>query len=190
MDAIDAVIRDFLENERGGAPALPQALTAEELRSFVLEELDEAGYQKVLGKVLGSPENQALVTKAREIVAAMDPGISETVPKRALEKAKALVGGKAVSCPHCGKPITPFKRPLKTQQGVNLTWLAAALLCFALSFIFHRYFIQCVAAALVLAAKWIANSRATRTQILIYKALSDEPVSRHSGHLHQPSSRL
>src|SRR3989338_990213 len=111
MDNIDSTLKTWLEKETAKRPLSHEALSAEELYSFIADELDEARYKEVFAKIRGSEENQALVAKARE-----------------------LVGAKTALCPHCRKPITPFKTPLKTQRLLNFVWLAAAVLFFAASF--------------------------------------------------------
>ncbi len=189
MDNIDSTLKTWLENETAKRPPSDDALSTEELYSFIADELDEACYREVFAKIRGSAENQALVAKAREMLASADTG-EAVVPLAPLAKAKALVGAKTALCPHCRKPITPFKTPLKTQRLLNFVWLAAAMLCFGLSFAFKRYFFQCLVAAALLGVKWIVDARAIKTQILIYKALSDDTPERHSRDLHRHSGRL
>src|SRR3989338_5401815 len=127
MDNIDSTLKTWLEKETAKRPLSHEALSAEELYSFIADELDEARYKEVFAKIRGSEENRARVAKAREILASADTG-EAAVPPASLAKAKALVGAKTALCPHCRKPITPFKTPLKTQRLLNFVWLAAAVL--------------------------------------------------------------
>lgn len=101
----------------------------------------------------------------------------ESVPPELVARAKDLVSRRAAGsaeCPHCGKPITPFKKPLSQQKILNGVWLGLAVVSFLLSFAFPGYFVQCVAAGLLFGIKWAVDSKNTRTQILIYKALREE----------------
>ena len=101
---------------------------------------------------------------------------NEEVPKAILDRVKKFkppVAGP--SCPHCGKPLTAFKKPLASQRLWNAVWMSAALVSFALSFALPRYFFQFIAMAVLSGVKWIVDRRATKTQILIYKALQEDP---------------
>jgi hypothetical protein len=117
-------------------------------------------------------------------------------PPEFVTRAKGLVPQRVTGsgeCPHCGKPITPFKKPLAQQRILNGIWLVLAAVSFLLSFAFPGYFVQCVAASLLFGVKWAVDSKNTRTQILIYKALREEgeaggssrikDLHRHSTHL-------
>ena len=117
-------------------------------------------------------------------------GQTREVPADLVQKAKDLVPGPrpSAACPHCGKPITPFKKA-PAQARWNLLWLAAAGVSFALSFAVPRYFVQFLVVTLVCAFKWIVERRAMKTQILIYKALSEGEGSEGS-RLHRHASRL
>lgn len=46
-------------------------------------------------------------------------------------------------------------------------WFAAAAAAFLCSFLFPRYFLQCLTAAILLGIKWIAESENARTLILV-----------------------
>ena len=107
---------------------------------------------------------------------------NEKVPTALLNRVKKFkLQGPGPLCPHCGKPITSFKKPLAGQRLWNIAWASSAALSFLLSFLFHRYFFQFVALTVLFGVKWIVDQRATKTQILIYKALQEEAA---------PSSRL
>ena len=112
-------------------------------------------------------------------------------PSEWVERAKNLFPKPAtVQCPYCRKPITPFKKPLKTQTLTNLLWLVLSVVSFAGSFVYRRYFFQCLALALFFGIKWAIDLRSTKTQILIYKALKDEDPGVHSRDLHKSSTHL
>jgi hypothetical protein len=104
-------------------------------------------------------------------------GVSEgpEVPRALKDRAKDLFKEKhRAECPHCGKAITPFKKPVKRMALVNFLWLGLSAAGFGLSFMFPHYFMQCLALGVLAGAKWIADQRALKTQILIYKALQEE----------------
>ena len=114
---------------------------------------------------------------------------AEKVPEAALRKAKDLMKGGMV-CPHCGKPITPFKKPLTRQMLWNGLWLGLAVTMFLASFLFRPYFFQFLVLTLLFGFKWILERRSMKTQILIYKALQEEGGGSRLKDLHQHASRL
>ena len=77
----------------------------------------------------------------------------EQAPQDALKRAKDIVSVKSVAQSRA--------RALKR----NL-WLAATIIAFILSFVVPRYFLQFLAAALILGMKWIAESEQLRTLII------------------------
>ncbi len=113
-------------------------------------------------------------------------------PESAVNRAKALVGSKGatLSCPHCHKSITPYKSPLSQQKILGWVWLGLALTGFGASFIFKAYFFQCLVVALIFAFKFIIDRKQTKTQILVYKTLSEEVAPRRHLDLHKEESRL
>ena len=117
-------------------------------------------------------------------------GENRPVPPELVRRAKELMPetGPSANCPHCGKRITPFKKPPQAQKW-NVLWLLAGAAAFILSFAFARYFLQFLAVALFCGFKWALDRRALKTQILIYRALQeDDAAGQHR--LHTPSSRL
>ncbi len=99
--------------------------------------------------------------------------------------------GNDIACPHCGKKITSFKKPLSRQYLWNALWLVTAAAGLGLSFVFKRYFLQFLVVSLLAGFKWIVDQKAMKTQILIYKALKEESESpSRSRDLHQHSTRL
>ena len=98
----------------------------------------------------------------------------ENPPAEWVNDAKKLFPKPAsIQCPYCRKPITPFKKPLQNQNLANFLWLALSASAFLSSFVYRRYFFQCLALALFLGIKWAVDQKSTKTQILIYKALKD-----------------
>ena len=119
-----------------------------------------------------------------------EPGSGEP-PLEWIQEAKNLFPKPVIiQCPYCRKPITPFKRPLKTQNLINLLWLALSAVSFLCSFVARGYFFQCLALALFFGIKWAVDQKATKTQILIYKALKDDETATHHRDLHNKASHL
>ena len=118
-------------------------------------------------------------------------GENREVPTELVQQAKDLIPAArpGAVCPHCGKPVTPFKRSPKAQKAWNALWLIASAGSFALSFAFPRYFFQLLVATLLCGVKWIVENRVMKTQILIYKALSEGEGPEQS-RLHRHASRL
>jgi|GEM_PF-625911 len=56
--------------------------------------------------------------------------------------------------------------PAKRKNQKNI-WLLATIGAFGLSFVFPRYFLQCLTATIILGIKWIAESENMRTLILV-----------------------
>ncbi len=65
--------------------------------------------------------------------------------------------------------IREIKRKLLTRLKDN-RWLIGALITLALSFIFSKYFLQFLAACLLMGAKWIIDAKTTKMLILIHEA--------------------
>ncbi|MDD5421947.1 MAG: hypothetical protein WC592_02280 [Candidatus Omnitrophota bacterium] len=63
----------------------------------------------------------------------------------------------------------PKKRKGNIMNRINLYFVLAAI-SFALSFAVPRYFLQLLAATLLLGAKWIADSKTTKMLVMIHEA--------------------
>lgn len=107
---------------------------------------------------------------------------NENVPSELIAKVKGLFPGTGrLSCPHCGKSITPFKAPLAKQKMKNALWAFLALATFAGSFLAPKYFFQFLAAFLFFGFRWIMDRRSTKTQIFVYKILKDGEFAEAEG---------
>lgn len=199
MDKIDLALKDFLESAikasadlRGSAApnrasASVEYPSTEDLCRFIRDELETIELERMLNHLKTHPEDEILVTQARELSSRLQEAESEKAPAASVRRAQGLMGHvPTLQCPHCGKPITPFKQPFKRQRFWNGLWLTLGILAFALSFLIPRYFFQYLAAALLFGIKWIVDQRAQKTKILIYKALQSEE---HQS-LHRISSHL
>ena len=187
MDKIDQAIKDYLVRNRGvrfGRRDKGLYPSTEEFYSFIADELEGAELERMLSHLAIHPEDQELVSKARELLKSERESERTEVPIELSRKVKNLVSGTAkLMCPHCGKAITPFKRPPQRQVFWNLLWMGAGAVSFILSFVFHRYFLQFLALGLFFGMKWVVDQKATKTQIMIYKALEqDQEKPSHSGH--------
>ena len=148
---------DFCRFLTGAAPAEEEARMLEHLKHHAEDEIFVAGTRGLLEN-LGESEKEA-------------------VPAELLRRASALAPKTApLSCPHCRRAITPFKRPVAHQKVLNALWLLAGAGFFTNSFFMPRYFIQWTVLGALCAMKWIVDTKATKTQILVYKALSEESV--------------
>ena len=73
--------------------------------------------------------------------------------------------------------------PIKHGKYRNL-WLLATIIAFLTSFLFPRYFLQCLVATILLGIKWIMESENMRTLILVidswrrHEHNSDEEIAR------------
>ena len=170
-----------LANLQAGHPPQRRPITMEEVQAIT----------KVMDCKCDSPRD-AKQRKAEKMLMAQGEGLeSGDPPLEWVQEAKNLFPKPAsVRCPYCMKPITPFKKPLKTQNLINFLWLVLAAAAFAGSFVYRRYFFQCLALALFFGIKWVIDIKLTRTQILIYKALKDEDPGVHSRDLHKSSTHL
>ena len=194
-DKIELLIKKYLEGQakqltgRRENVNYPSSL---DLYHYLNEELEGAELERMLGFLKNNEEGQELVIRAREIMQDQDEWEKETVSPDMVKKAKALMSSNtknSVPCPHCGKPITPFKKPPSSQKWTNFAWLVLAIGSLALSFVFHHYFIQFLVVTALAGMKYIVEMRASKTQILIYKALTGEHGPEQH-RLHQHSSRL
>jgi anti-sigma factor RsiW len=85
--------------------------------------------------------------------------------------ASSAALAKAIAASHV-KPRRNAKRHL---------WLGAAIIAFAASFVFPRYFLQCLVATILLGIKWIAESENMRTMILVLDSWRRHGHGRESG---------
>src|SRR3989338_1098015 len=183
MDELDKQIKSYFQSEmpalstRGhGTPP-----TAEEFYLFIMDRLDGKAMSAFLAYLRGNSDAQRMVREARKLLETENSSERQMVPQDWMERVKALnLGHSSALCPHCRKPITPFRRPIGKQKLQSALWLLSSTTAFLASFYFHRYFYQCLALALFCGIKWIMDRRAIKSQILIYKALKDDNESAHT----------
>jgi hypothetical protein len=195
MDKLETELKNFFLKKRtdllkGAERASAAYPDATDLYLFVMDRLEGQALRRMLDYLKSHPDEQALVAQARELAEHSEEIEKEKVSLKAIQKAKSLVAAqKSPLCPHCGKPVTVFKKPLLRQRLENSGWLLGAVAAFGLSFVFKRYFMQCLVLALLAAVKWIVDERATRTRVMIYKALKEDS-SDESKDLHRTAGRL
>ncbi|MBI3253082.1 MAG: hypothetical protein HYZ52_07255 [Candidatus Omnitrophica bacterium] len=119
----------------------------------------------------GAGGDAAFARKIRGLVENLDEAGKEKIPRELVEAAKRLGG----------------RKPAARRRLSNFLWAGFSVVMFAFSFLFRRYFLQCLALAVVSGIKWIVDQRVTKTQIMIYKALETEEKE---GERHRLSSHL
>lgn len=193
MDKLDLEVKAYLESARRLLPArdrLEVYPSVEDYYRFVTDSFEGPALERMLGHLRDHPEAQELVRTARMLLAASGEAEREKVPPAAMRTAQKLVGGMPpVKCPHCGQAITPFKKPLVAQKIWTFVWGAGAGVSLIISFVFPYRFMQFLVLTLLFGVKWIVDQRAQKTQILVYKALSESATTPHE-HLHQSDSHL
>jgi len=111
--------------------------------------------------------------------------LGDAAPQSLRQQEYACLGSAHVNCPRFvrGVHLMVEAGPASAEAGVRLTpAILAALLVlaasFALSFVLRRYFMQCLAVSVLCGVKAVVEMRALKTQVLIYKALSEERSDR------------
>lgn len=194
MDSVDVKLKEYLEKERQrfGMGQRDLCPATEDFYQFIMDELKGERLEKMLRHLRSCAQDQELVIKARQLLGDEAAAQGQKVPSGLIQTTKDLFRkATQLSCPHCGKAITPFKKSPQKQFWLNGVWLCLAVTSFLLSFVFRRYFFQCLAVAVLFGVKWIVDQKAVKTQILIYKALTEgEGKAVDSKDLHRISSHL
>ncbi len=178
MDKLDTIIKDYLEEKR--RPMLGQRPvtgypTTEDLYRFIAEDLRGEELRRMLDHLTRSAEDTELVRGARALLGKTQEAQRVEVPAELVRRAKALFPDKP-------KATGPGSR--------RYLWLGLAVAAFALSFVWPRYFFQCLVLTLLFGAKWIADERAAKTQVLIFKALRQDEEPSDSKDWHRTQGRL
>ncbi len=159
-----------------------KAPSVEALCDYLTGRLDAKSHEEVARYFEEHPDETFFIEKAKELLSSKSSQEDMAVPEEWVERAKNLMkknqAQNKARCPHCGGAITPFKKPLGSQRFLIVLWSALALTAFTLSFVIRHYFVQWTALALVFAVKAMIDQRSAKTQILIYKALSEEQGQR------------
>jgi hypothetical protein len=162
---------------------------AGQIYRYLNEELSGVELTAFLEALKKDVQLQETVLKARELLLNEHEAESQAVPAPWLKSVLAMKRppARGAVCPHCGKTITPFKTPPRSRRWKNLFWVSGMILAFCLSFFLRRYFMQCLAVSVLCGVKAVVEMRALKTQVLIYKALSDgDPGQQHRLQPHAP----
>jgi hypothetical protein len=178
MDHTERLLREYLQEMRLSASNRSTLRDFPDTEDFVLycqDELEGEALVRFERCLTSDRRVQDMVLEAKRLMEEELP--EQEIPAGLVEKAKRLVknSGQSAPCPHCGKHITPFKRPTANQKWTNLLWLLLTVISFALSFVFRRYFMQFLALTVIAGVRWAVEMRASKTQIMIYRALSEDP---------------
>ena len=189
MDKLDQQIKALLQEEYQARLLKNrdrQAPAFLDFYGFIVNELDEKRSASVLLYLQNNPEAQEFIQRARLLLKEQPSATLQEVPRDWIASAKKLAAKKDLSCPHCGKGITSFKKPLSKQKMISMSMIVLAVAAFGLSFVFKRYFLQFLALTIIFAFKYIVDQKAIKTQILVYKALEDQGISQQSSESRLP----
>ncbi len=194
MDIIDNEIKKYIASDRASAGLGRRSIeaypTAQDLYLFLTDQMAPEELARMIDHLKGHEDDQVFVASVRGLISRMSEAESQEVPLEVLAKAKLLVPGKGTaSCPYCHKTITPFKKPLARQKLINALWLLGGAALFSLSFFDRMHFVQWTVFGALCILKWIMDQRITKTQIMVYKALSEETPEK-TRHLHRQDSHL
>lgn len=134
-------------------------LDEKELSSYLDEDLDEAGRMRIERHLAECRQCLDLLMVAYD---AQRPSAS-----RLRRIARTILNILRVS----------GRRGRVEKKKSGLKWLLAALCLFALSFILKRFFLQFLAAAVVLGFKWVMEGEGARKAIMIFKGIKNEETS-------------
>jgi len=91
--------------------------------------------------------------------------------------------GNKQKCPPLLKEKIKTRLGLRQRKGrAELKWLFGALILFALSFVFKRYFLQFLVGAAVLGIKWAMEGEGAKRAVMIFKGIekSEKKIERKS----------
>ncbi len=177
MDNVEILLKKYFKEKNQlslDRKATGVVLDEEDFVLYCQDRLEGASLERFQSFLTANRWAQDMVLEARGLMEEELP--ERQIPAGLTERAKRLMRGSlpVAPCPHCGRSITPFKRPASRQKWENLFWLVVMLGSFTLSFVFRRYFMQFLVLTLLAGFKWVMEMRASKTQIMIYRALSEE----------------
>ena len=178
MDKLDKQILAYLKEEYESRLLSRENASAPEfhdLYSYLINDSDEQRSAEIIAYLQNNPEAQAFIRTARQLMEELSSAPeAKDIPAEWIRSAKNLSAPKKdISCPHCGKGISAFKKPLSSQKIANLCLLLLTISAFVLSFVFKRYFFQFLVLTLLFGFKWIIDQKNAKTQILVYKAITE-----------------
>ncbi|MFH1245904.1 MAG: hypothetical protein V1662_05390 [Candidatus Omnitrophota bacterium] len=121
-----------------------------ELMDYLEKRLSLSKREQIIDHISGCQGCLSMVELAQR--AENEPPVFSASPARMVTRAKKLA------------------LPVSCRRGSQYKWLILAVVPFALSFIFPRYFLQFLIAAVILGLKWVFDTAASRTLIMVYDA--------------------
>jgi hypothetical protein len=182
-DPIDRKLTDYLSRAPLGGRTL--GLSAEDCYRYLAGEMEGGELERFLKALRSDHDAQELLAAASKV-----PPDAPQAPASLRKKAKSLWRAPKALCPHCGKAVTALKKPLGPQTAVLAACAAGLVLFFGLSFVFPRYFMQLLLLAGLCGFKAIVDLKTVKTQILVYKAMSEVSTQTDGGSLHNHPGRL
>lgn len=82
--------------------------------------------------------------------------------------------GSSRKCPLILKEKIKARFGIRQKKRGNLKWLIATIFFFALSFVFKRYFLQFLAAAVILGFKWVMEGEGAKRVVMIFKGIQEK----------------
>lgn len=142
-------LKDFYAAERQGEQG-PDCPTQLELSDYLEKRLNSDREERVLEHISACARCLSLIELARraEQQQMVFPAPSPQMVNRAKKTASAA----------------------SVKKGSQYKWLMFAAAPFALSFVFPRYFWQFLIATVILGLKWVFDTAASRTLIMVYEA--------------------
>lgn len=133
-----------------------------------LSELLESDYQRKISKI-----SEQCITHYN-----IYSYINNTLP----HSKRKVVEAHIAECYHCLDMLTAadagkkgmLKADMKDGFKKEYLYLVTAILSFTLSFLFSKYFLQFLAAAVILGIKWIVDSKSSKTLITVYETLKKD----------------
>jgi hypothetical protein len=147
MEREDKIIKSHLE---GALNDKKPCLESERLADYIAGNLSKNALADIEGHIAVCKECLDKISMAAKAGALWKNGQLAPASQTAISKAT---------------DITAKKRAGKNPK--RHIWLLAAMIAFMASFVFPRYFIQCLVATILLGVKWIVESENVRTLILV-----------------------
>ena len=158
MDKIEELLRKVMLIKKDGS--LISQRTVPEIPADCPNEAVLAGY---LGNSLNQKKKEEVETHISECLYCLEQlnlahQAQKAFSRRDLPPSEQKIVDKAKKI-SCLAPVKPKKK--------GTAWLLASIVAFALSFLVPRYFLQFLAAAVILGIKWALESDAAKTLIMI-----------------------
>jgi len=154
FDPVEEVIKQRLKGEKAALPARKRDCPTEKELWDYLNGASGKGEGRIAGHVVDCDFCLQSLLLAQEVRPGLGFGPSEGPPAGMIQKVARLA--------QKGKDWKSWKKHL---------WLLLSLLSIGASFLFPRYFLQCLTVGILFGVKWIFDTATTRTLIVMYEAL-------------------